>query len=326
MQHLFVVTNSAYAAKIGGGTIASANEAHLLDKGSLAFFDMNGVLMTTSTTLTGQNKFYCALGQGTDLNGVQLEPKVSVIIPRDIYSLTKKATVSPVAQVDTIGNDGTAGAANLPASPVVGTLAGILIVDTSLPLNNMVLPKYRYEYAVKYGDDAAAILDGLIALINADPTAVVTATAHQTASVTDGIILTAKVVNKPFNTFVGETGSNDILGNATIQTAGAGASTALVFGFGQPSDVLAIEQVYSTTDGNTNQVYLPQYWFNRPTLVSAGDTYKLDTLMFPLNHENAIDKVHATTQSLILALKTGTTQLSNVETILGILFSATTVV
>ncbi|MBS1960776.1 MAG: hypothetical protein JST04_01065 [Bdellovibrionales bacterium] len=326
MQHLFVVTNSAYAAKIGGGTIASATEAHLLDKGSIAFFDMNGVLMTTSTTLTGQNKFWAALGQGTGLDGTQLEPKVSVVIPRDIYSLAKKAAVTPVAQVDTIGADGTAGAANLPSSPVVGTLAGILIVDTSLPVNNIVLPKYRYEYAVKYGDAAAAVLDGLIALINADPTAIVTATAHQNTGVTDGIVLTAKVVNKSFKTSVGETGPNDILGSATIQTAGAGGSTALVYGFGQPSDVLALEQIYSTTDGNTNQTWLPQYYWTKPTLVSAGDTYKLDTLMFPLNHENAIDKVHATTQSLILALKTGTTQLTSVETILGILFSATTVV
>lgn len=326
MQHLFVVTNSAYAAKIGGGTIASANETHLLDKGSIAFFDMNGVLMTTSTTLTGQNRFYCALGQGLGLDGVQLEPKVSVIIPRDIYSLSKKAAVSAVAQVDTIGDDGTAGAANLPASPVVGTLAGILIVDTSLPVNNIVLPKYRYEYEVKFGDDEAAILDGLVVLINADPTAIVTAAAIQDTGVTVGISLTAKSVNQPFQTFVGETGASDILRNATIQTGGAGGSTALVFGFGQPSDVLQLEQIYSTTDGNTNQIWLPQYYWKRPTLVSAGDTYKLDTLMFPLNHENAIDKVHATTQSLILALKTGTTQLTSVETILGILFSATTVV
>ena len=329
MFHLFVCEGATYAAKIGGGTISGVDEAPYLDTACLAIFAEDGTLVTTanaSTLAATQSKFYLALGSGDTTKGA----RISVFIPQKIYTRANRAYNAGTLQVDVIGAGATlsGSSANLPNPLVPGTVAGILIIDGNAPVNNIVSKKYRYEYVVKPGDTNASVLNGLIALINADVEALVTASAQ--GSPTDGIILTAKAKNQKFITSAGSAGynagdwNNDILKNATLQTDGGTAapdSTAIVYTIGTPNDVLAIEQVFSTTEGNTNQIWLSNMYWKVPSYVNASSTYDLLELTFDAPFENSVDLYKGTKQQITFALKVGSAQLTSINTIVNALFT-----
>ena len=308
MQHLFVGGGATYGAVIGGGTVANLAAVNTLAAGALALFDANtGALITTGTTWTTYNNgFILAVGSGDATLGA----RTSIVIPRKVTSNTAKLYTAAVNQVDVVGNDGTGGALNLPASIVPGTAFTIVVVDENVPVNNIVLTKYHYQYVAVAGDTGATVVTNLIAQINADNNRIVNATV---IGAQVGILLSAINGNQAFTTLV-----QDLLSNATVYTGGTSPGTvdvALVYSVGAYSDLLAVYNEYSTTEGNTNQVYLPQLYWSVPNPLVVGTTYDTVDLTFNLVAQNSINTTPATQQTFIVAVVNGSAQSSSIRTI-----------
>lgn len=286
MKQILVSKNIAYAAKVGGGTIAGINEINLLDTGSLAVFTDKNELLTAANaaaTLLDKKKFYFAVGnQLTN----QSKTYISVPIPRVGTSYTKTAYVAPVKLIKYIGNDGTTAGTQLNYPTLVtGDEAMIRITDTTLSFRTLSPDMKRYSQVVKTGDTAALITARLVTTINADPDAIVVAAG--VASNT-GISLTSKDFNTTFDIAL-----DGILVNATIEEpegSTPGVSVALNYGSGTSDQITAIEDSFSVERGNTNRSWQPQFWYTNTSLVIAGVTYNIYTLNWNANRDTALGR------------------------------------
>lgn len=330
MKQILVNKSIAYAAKTGGGTISGINELNLLDTGAVAAFTEDNILITAGNVVTATSDkkyFYIAVGN----QAAGSKTYVSSLIPRMLLDYRKQAYVAPVQLVKYIGYDGTtAGSAlNLPFVTAVNAdtfeadgktkaSAFIKIIDTTPGLRTMgtvfETEIASYEHIVKVGDTATIIIADFVAKINANPNTIVTAAAVTTPF---GISLTAIGVGTTFSVALG-----GILVNATKEepegstTASVGASVAMKFGEGTSAQLSALELTYSTERGNTNQIWIPQFYYNVPTNIVAGTTYDTYIFMWNGKRTTSLGGQETYRYEVLVALPVGSTQKSDWETIM----------
>jgi hypothetical protein len=315
MKHIQILKDATYSAKIGGSTISGVNETNLLADGAVAIFTNTGVMVTASTTkanISTAKSFYIAVGSGDATKGAQITMHIN-----RRFLIKKTAYVAPVKKVSFIGYEGSVGASNLPASPVTGTIASVYIVDNTDTPNNVVEPKNKklYEYTVQVGDDEEAILDGLIALINADTNAAVVAAAVVNTD-TVGIQLTAKDFGQNFIV-----STRDILADADIYQNGEEDSIEIVYGNGTPAQIRQLEIDCEPHEGKGTAYYFPTQMFSKASRVVSNATYTVYDFTYETIVPNSVNTNYgATAQHQIVAVPSGAaTLITALDTIFGVL-------
>lgn len=308
----------AYAAKIGGGTIAGVKEVNLLADGAVAVFTDKGELVTAAnvaTILIDKKGVFYAVGSGSATTGAY----VTTVTGRLGANYKKVAYVAPVKSKKYIGYDGTtAGTAlNLPTL-IAGAEAFIKIVDTTKGLRTIgsvyTNEVKSYSYVVKTGDTDTTIVTALVNDINNDPTSVVTAAIVST-SPTLGISLEHKEFGGTFTISL-----DGILTSATKEEpegATPGVSVAMKYGEGTYAQILAQEEMYSTSRGNTNKVYQPKLWYSVASMGVVGETYDQYNVSWTQYHNREIGSQATTNQEIIIALPNGATAQATFETIMA---------
>lgn len=315
MKHFFGTKDVAYAAKIGGSTIADYKEINSLADGAVAFFTPAGVLIPATGTagvIAGTSEFYMAVGSGSTTTGA----KVSMMIKRAAKQYTKTGYVAAVKQKSFVGNDGSSGSLNLPGTLVNGEVLEVVVVDTSAPVNNTIeAKKYRYEYTIKSGDTATSIITSLIAKINADANAFVVATVVGSQV---GFSLEATSYGKTF-----AVGVSGVLADAKVWNPGTGNAVAFHPGFGTVASVQAIELECAPHEGKTNALELADKYYSVPSMVDTTEVYDVYDIKWNVSNTPpaGVGGSVATQQHLVLALVDGGTPQANVDTILDLLIT-----
>ena len=316
MKQILVNKSIAYAAKVNGGTISGINELNLLDTGAIALFTEDNVMITAANcaTVSSDSKaFYIAVGNQATASKTQ----VSSLIPRMLLDYRKQAYVAPVKLVKYVGYDGTtAGTAfNFPGTLISGTEAFMRITDTTPGLRTMgsVYENEikRYSTLVITGDTNTTIANRLITAINADPNSIVTAAA---VGSTTGISLTAKDYGTTFN--VSMDGIMIYTSNVSPEGSVPGVSVAVDYGKGTSDQIAALELTYSTERGNTNQLILPQYYYNVTSNVVSGATYDTYTFAWNGKRNTALGNQDTYRFEIIVAMPHSATQQANFETMM----------
>ncbi len=325
MKQILINKSIAYSAKVGGGTISGINEVNLLDTGAIAFFTEHNVMLdptssvTVATQMEGEKAFYVVVGN--QQTNADAKSYISTLIPiRASYK--KQAYVAPVKQRSFIGYDGTtAGTAlNFPTL-IAGQSAFIRITDTTpglLTLGTMYDNEIkRYEYIVRTGDTATIIITALRDMINNDLDSIVTAT---NVGSTTGLKLDANNFGTTFAISI-----DGIFLNSTIVTPTSashpGVSIAVNYGEGTEAQVSALELLYSTERGNTNQYTMPQLWYKNPTMVTSGGTYDIYTLSWDGKRSISVGEQNTVHFDILIPLIHSSTQQTNVETIFNTIFT-----
>lgn len=324
-QILIGKTGLAYAAKTGGGVISGVKEIGLLDTGALAIFTAAGVLVTTgnmSTTLDDQKSVYIAVGNQV----ADSKSYITSMIPRNSgTSFDIQSYVTPVKQRKFLGYDGTtAGTAmNLP-SLVAGDEAFIKIIDTTPGLRTIgavdAQEVFRYSTVVIAGDTATTLITRLVTAINdtLNQTGIVTATLIGAGT---GIQLDAIAYGTTF-----KIARDGILVGATIVEAEgttAGIAVAVNYGKGTDTQILALEDTYSVERGNTNQIFIPQTFYTKNSLVTSGAKYDTYTIAWNGSRTISTGRQDTSRFEIVVAIPNAATQQAAWQTIIQEVFAGT---
>lgn len=317
-QQILIGRNIAYAAKAGGGTIASFNDMNLLDTGAIALFTDRNELLTVANmvaTLTDRKRIFIAVGNQIDASSKTI---ISSLIPRLGTDAFKKAYVAPVKTIKYIGFDGTTGgtALNYPTL-VVGNSAFIKIEDTTTGLRTYGIEVKRYESVVKSGSTAATITADLVTQINNDPDSIVVAAG---VSSNTGISLTAKLFGETFSI-----AASGILSNATIvqaeSTTTTGVAVAPTYGEGTYDLVRGMEDLANIERGDTNRLIQQNKWFSTTSLAVAGTTYNVYNYNFNGRRNTSLGEQNTYNQLIRVAIpSSGTVPTTAFETIMAEVF------
>jgi len=317
MKQILIGKQIAYAAKVGGGTIAGLNELNLLDTGAIACFAENGTILTqagVAAEMADQKKFYIAVGNQVDIGS---KSRISSLIPRVGTNYVKTAYAAPVKQKKFVGYDGTTvgTALNYPTL-VIGDEAQIKITDTTKGLRTVGDEVKRYNTVVKASDTGATITARLIAAINDDIDRIVNAT---TVAVNTGIAIEAKENGTTFDIAL-----SGIIENATmVEKGGAveGVAVAPNFGEGTYDLVLAMEDEFSVTRGNTNKLMQPALWYKNTSLATQGLTYNMYTFAFSTKGASSLEVIEGYNAEVKVAIpSTGTAPTTAFEAIMAEIF------
>lgn len=270
-QKTLIAKDLAYAAKVGGGTIAGAHELHLLVDGAVAVFGENNVLLTTATTvgsIAQLQNFYIVVGSGTaGANATGVPFHKSEMINRDAFVQSFCPYAAPVLQKTVLGDDNAGGgfSLNLPITLVPGTEATVGVVDTSSG-NVQGLQKVWATHVITASDTPATVLASLVNQLNSNyrNPAVVTILGANV-----GLLFTAKDVEKTFKIY-----SDGILINAdkSYGTTSTVSATGFI-GDGTPSQVLALEKESMIHRGSFNYAMFQELYFKEPYKTDAAATY-----------------------------------------------------
>lgn len=301
----------AYAAKVGGGTIASATEIDVLDAGALAVLTQEGVLVTGNAAaiqaiLNDMTHLIFAVGNPNGGGTIVSQP-----IERRYAKVEKYAYVAPVKQVLVIGNDGTSGSLGMPATVAVGDIVGIKVVNVSKGTQPPVKTEY-IEYRCTASDTNLTAITNLIAKINSKSTLVAATVVGSQV----GITLTCK----DFGVTV-ECSVYGLIENSTQNTTTSPAVRPN-FGQGTPALISDMEFISETEAGNTNKLWESQNWFKRASLVDNAATYDVYVIMYDVFKTEATNKQRAGYYRLVVALPASSTQATTFELVLTNAFGA----
>lgn len=294
-----------YGAKVGGGTIAGFEELDQLVHGALAVLTEDGTLVTGATTpasIANVKQFYVAVGRTNDV-------KKSKLFDRDGFHRSDCAYVAPVLYAFSIGNNGTTGNLNLPATLIAGTIASFKVGFQAEGIEPMVHWQ-RYEHTVTAGDTNATILASLVAKVNNDPNARWSA-AIEGANL--GITLTADNKNELFYVT-----TDDILADADRLE-----KTALVYSKGDPDDVRFEAKLADIQDGDTNRVEFSQEYWKVVDEIDNAATYDQITIEWQSEHRTPYGVKPGNTHELMIAIPDGT-QKTAFDAVLALVLSAPT--
>lgn len=310
--------NVAYAAKNGGGTIASVKEVDALAPGAIAIFSVeNNTLITAATpvaTIARHKEFYLVLGQSAASDGTLRTRRSQPFKEYAINPIPMKLPYeAPTKQKSFIGSDGTVGNLNLPTTLIPDTYITIKVYDRTDALPNFK-DWFSVVYRIKSGDTPANIVAKLVIEIN-KKNKIVTATAVGTT----GIQLDGKNFGQLF-----EVVTDDVLIDADILYAG-GVSTVAVApksGNGAPVNLIAYENYLSPKRGNTNKMYISEAFYSVGSEVDTTATYDIYNIV--TDHHREVSSMRDSTQvkSIMIACPVGATAQANLETIIALLFPA----
>jgi len=254
------------------------------------------------------------------LGTVEGTPKVTSMIYKTGLKYEKQAYVAPVAAVKCVGSDLPASAGsyslNVPTMSV-GLSVGIAIRDMSKPTEETGAVRY-YSTTTITGDlwstkVATNPLYRIVAAINADSNAIVTAVAHEDGSnAIDGIKLTCDTAGEDFNVFVlsGALQNADIVGytivNGAYDATATTTSVANVKGIGTPTQLIALEKDLSTRDGYSGRQFLPEF-YTVASKVAAGQTYVIYTITSIYPDQGTLVNHNKFTNVIMVAIPAGET-------------------
>lgn len=287
MKRLFVCLAGETLGDDGSSVIAGSWDIDTLNAGALAVFDEEGELIDASAPAFSGKRIY--LGMGTS----EGHPDISPLIPNTMqYSVQQYAAADQAEKY--LGSDAAAaagnGSLNYPASISAGEVVGIDIVDLTKPTWHHNRTK-RYEFlttssSVLTGKVAGNVIYDLVALINADPDAIVTATAMEDGSNNcDGIKLVADTAGNDFNIGVvpGVLGNADVVEYLKINGEYNASSTTAVpnnVGTGLATQIAELETEVNTWLGEGIMPKHKEDMFSRTSKVVAGQTYDVVTIRF----------------------------------------------
>lgn len=326
MKDIHVLKDVAYAAKQGGGVIASANEIRLLAPGAVAIVTEDGTLVDPTTVagdITSANNWTVFVGvDNGSISNADQYPRSTKLIPRAMDYVNSKAYAAPANQVTVVGNDGvTAGASlNLPATLTVGDSAFLRIVRREVntgayPLaskqNSMHVASkvMRVEYIIKQGDAAADVVAGLVSIVNnhpenqgADKWVVADAIAANT-----GVRLTSQVYGQVF-----EIGTDELLRSADVIV-----TTNVNYGSGTGRQVAEQEQIAVTRFGDSSRFHLSKQLFDVAPQADVSETY--ETFVFkwrkPQTAVIASNSADAVVNEMLIFIPDGASDLADIKTV-----------
>ena len=314
MRELFVAKGAvAYAAKVGGGTIAAQNEVDVLEIGALALFTEDGTLITAATTpasIALVKQFYIAVGE-TDKDGKNIT-KTSRPIDRAAFHRTFCAYVAPVPQQIAVGYDGAAGSLNLPTTLIPGTIASLSVGiehDGVEPHTHWG----RYEYFVRPGDTDTIVAQGLVDAINADTQTFANWTAALIGATPNlGISITAdnagEVLLVAYDDLIQQTTTNLAL-------------TAIVYGKGTSSQIAEYEDLQNIENGDTSRREFRNLYFSKPSQVVPGAEYGTFTFEWASEHRAGGSVMPGYVKEAVIAIPAGAqaTALNTILTTIALL-------
>lgn len=321
-RSMIVKAGVAYAAKIGGGTIASVSEINLLTEGALAFFTEEGALVPLAGPVPVVENVYAAIGMPTGTN-----PLITGRISRDKVEYELKTHVHAQAKIMVFGNDtagaGGYGSLNLPATLAIGDTVGIWVYDLKKPMWDETRKK-SYEVAATVGSTFNSILTALVAKINAHTAGKATAATILTVGGdVEGITLTAKTAGDNFeaisfgliinadkmeagldNTTYLDGILNDVYLDATAWNATVGHANVARINIpweGSDTQVRDIELVGTIDMGNRNFYRKGPEW-KVPSVVVAGELYDVITMSYTNPDDRQITNGGEITQKLYICI------------------------
>ena len=318
MKDLFISKGSVAYGEDDSGTVEGSWDVDTMIEGSMAWFDSTGVFLTDNPAI-GTKDFYLVLQTA---NGI----KKSVLIDKNTLTYTKTAYSAPVATVKCLGSNESganvnAYSLNLPSTVSVGDTYGVFIIDKTKAPNDTLRSKL-YSLPVVSGDvltglGASNIITKLVALINADDDAIVTAVALDDASNNnDGIQFTADTAGDDFTIAVAEGILDDadvveyLIVNrsydATTQS-NSGVTVLNEIGTGTAAQLLALETDLSTRDGNTRSPLEGSYMWSATSSVVTDETYVVYALEFYRPQDNILVRENNPKQVLYVACPTSET-------------------
>jgi hypothetical protein len=313
-----VALDKAYAAKIGGGTIAGLQELHLLDDGAIAFFTQHGVLiplLAVAADISSITHVWVAQGMPDNTNNLRR----TVLMERAAYWVNTQAGVAADAQVSAVGLSGT-GSLNLPGTLLNGTYATITIVNKT---EGDIRPGSlkRYEVPVVSTDTATTIINKLVAAINADTERIVTAA---NTGPNTGISLTALDVNTVFRV-----GVDGVLANATVHEFGiTGTTDGPEQGRGTPDQVRRLVAETAISDGDSLRGEGFRYssvaagWWNVVESTIPSDAlFTITTIQWKSENQAAGDVVQIGMPLVYICVLEGGAEADEIGTLLEEIFS-----
>jgi hypothetical protein len=205
MRRVIIVTDGTYAND-GATEVAGYDDINTLEAGAIVFLDQDGTKIDKAAPAFSGDRFTIAIGLDSTNEVVDISPQIN----RATLQYNQTDYTAAAKKKMFIGYEGAAGAHNLPTL-VAGQVASVLIVDKQVSQEKTNERQRQYDYVVKAADVDQDVIDGLVALINADSLCPATAAAVSTDK---GISLEAKTAGRDFTAQVNITDS--ILSSADI--------------------------------------------------------------------------------------------------------------
>jgi len=167
-----LIVNELTYADNDGTTVSRIDLATHLKKGAIAFFDEDGNLIAANASSISGKLVNAVVGLG---NG-----KIFNInsITRSTFNYTLSTSAQLVNKTMIVGGDGSSYSLNLP-SPIPAGSTAIVRVHNITQLND-TRPYDEYVVPVAVGASATQIVNAIVAVVNADTNAIVSAAAKAT--------------------------------------------------------------------------------------------------------------------------------------------------
>ena len=293
MREILVTKDLAYAAKVGGGTIAGFSELDVLSPGAIGIFTETGGLVTVTSEQTilesiGTSK-YIYIGVG----GAQ-GPKISQLIPtsKSLVRTSLKAYVAGTAQVIQV-DDLSANSASLSVNDTEAIVRIKNLGAGTFPPAPAQQVSVRKTAAMTTYEN---VVDALIAAYNAKYLA---ADRFATLSKSGSSHAAILVITAPVNQVLSVSVDGILAGVSVAQTVGA------TFSQGASAQVLELEKNFSTEKGNTNQTYQSDLWWKYAFVTDPAVNYVCRVLEWQLVHSNPLFSQNSNHHYLVLATPTG---------------------
>lgn len=268
MNRVCVLKDVAYAAKIGGGTIAGIEEVNQLLPGAIAFFNEQGVLLVNTAgsvnALPDTKEFSIGVGRS---EGYQLITNIPRTRIKDVESQVYVAFTKPVITIGGAGN---------PLTFTNNEEAYVNVYDDSFTTTVAIRSKRSNKYKTASESDDA-FLDRVIAGLNnnnpnGDPSFI---TATKIAGPNFGITVTPKEDGVFIKAAIG--GSFE---GGSISTANG------VYGLGGGAQVLEMEKDASVEEGNSNFINYTDLWYKRAFEADPSVNYDITTVSYEGQHSS----------------------------------------
>ena len=305
MNRVIVLKDVAYAAKVGGGVIATAKEVNSLAPGAIAFLTDKGTVITAANaaTVLPDVKDIMIIGGRTSDNQVLNQ------VPRKIAGITRGNYRAFVKPVYTIG--GTTAATAL--TFVDNTEASIRVTD--ITFTSRFAPRAIAGSVFKKPTmTIEQAIDEMVKRLNTSSFIVATKVG---STPNFGITITPKEEDVAIDAHL----SGSLEGGVKTLT------TAPVYGIGRGIDVLQMEKDASVEEGNGNYIEYTADWYKRNMEASTTGTYDVITLAWEGSHSSPSrshsvmrNTVAIATLSTAVASTTTKQDTANIMALLALIF------
>ena len=324
--------SSVYGEKSTGNLIAGVWELDLLLTGNIAIFTDTGAIKAATGAISASGSKWITIARSFGSTAMPM-----LVNKIDVASLKTVKTVyaGPAEKRIALGQDNnssvTSGLSlNLPSLIANGETYGCLVIDESKPHENTQRNRV-YELSVVDSDvitgtGANNIITKLVAKINADTKAVVTAAATTGGTANNvGIVYTGKTAGVPLQVRP----MSGLLERATVSThkikAGVydGSYTTFVTyssGRGTYTELLKTESDYNSHIGYAGQNFQGTPLATNPTQLVAGAIYTQYTLHYvlPIDDANLIRNPNFTNKCIIAVPALDSVQIGILDTLFGV--------